>query len=115
MPAFRAFELQAIGIMAEEILSDGQLRALRDARPSRYEYTGSGYFLTVQHPSLPADAETLSEPAVVGTSGRFKAGFVVFLGNHELTLECHTWGEADVPASFRDQDVSISTAPETTK
>lgn len=112
MPAFRAFELQAIGLMAEGVLSDGQLRSLRDVeRPSRYEYTGSGYFLTVQHPSLPVGTRTLSAPAVVGSSGRVQAGFLVFLGNHELTLECHTWGNVDVPASFRDQEVTICTPP----
>ena len=79
--------------------------------PERYEYTGSGYFLTVKHPGLPADRRTLSDPFVVGIAGDVRAGFVVFLGDGELTLECHTWGELDVPADFRQRQVNVSTAP----
>lgn len=112
MSAFRDFELQAIRLMAEGVLSDGQLQVVREAESaSSYEYTGCGYFLTVAHSSLPSEPRTLSDPAVVGNSGDVQAGFVVFLGNHELTLECHTWGEVDVPENFRDHEVAISTPP----
>ena len=112
MSAFKAFELQAIRLMATGVLSAEQLQALADVEhPSRYDYTGSGYFLTVSLPSLPADPKTLSDPPVVGNVGDIQAGFVVFLGNQELTLECHTWGAVDVPADFRDRKVAVSTPP----
>jgi hypothetical protein len=48
-------------------------------------------------PSLPAEPRTLSEPAVVVKVGDIQAGFVVFLGYGELTLERHTLGPVDVP------------------
>lgn len=112
MSAFKAFELQAIRLMATGVLSEEQLQALADIeRPSRYDYTGCGYFLTVSLPSLPAEPKTLSDPPVVGNSGDVQAGFVVFLGNQELTLECHTWGAAEVPDDFRDRKVAVSTPP----
>jgi uncharacterized protein (DUF362 family) len=30
-------------------------------------------------------------------------------GDGEVVLECHTWGEVDVPEDMRDRDVYIST------
>jgi hypothetical protein len=112
IPALRDFEIKAIRLLAGDTLSDAQLALLeRIPEPSRYEYTGSGYFLTLSDSSLPAVAETLSYPDVVGEYGEITCGFVVFVGNHELTLECHTWGAVDVPSDFRDCPVSISTPP----
>lgn len=112
MSAFRFFELAAIRLMSSGALNDDQLRLLEDeAQPVEYNYTGCGYFLTVRHPTLPSVQRTLSDPAVVGTSGDIQAGFVVFLGDHELCLECHTWGPVDVPEDFRNRQVVISTPP----
>lgn len=112
MSVLRDFELQAIRLMAADTLSADQLAALGEIPiPARYEYTGAGYFLTVHHPLLPQKQQTLSSPAVAGDSGDVRCGFVVFLGDHELVLECHTWGEVDVPADMREREVTISTPP----
>jgi hypothetical protein len=112
MAAFRPFEIEAIRLMAEGVLSAAQLKILAQMdEPLRYEHTGCGYFLTVAHASFPDHRCTLSEPAVVGTAGEVQAGFIVFLGENELTLECHTWGAVDVPEDFRDRSVEISTRP----
>jgi hypothetical protein len=112
MTAFRSFELEAIRLMASDVLSASQLRSLEnDAALDTYEYTGSGYFLTVRHSSLPVEEQTLSDPPVVGNVGDIQAGFVVFLGGRRLTLECHTWGPVDVPSDFRERAVVVSTPP----
>ena len=112
MAAFRDFEIQAIRILADGVLTDRQLSALEQvAAPSRYEYTGSGYFLSVAHPELPSEPQTLSYPDVVGESGEITCGFVAFLGGNELTLECHTWGSIDVPDNFRELPVCVGTPP----
>jgi hypothetical protein len=113
MSVFRDFELQAIHLMAEGALSAQQLAVLREiSAPTDYRYTGSGYYLTVNHPVLPGEPRTLSEPAIVGTSGDVRCGFVVHLGGGgELVFECHTWGAVDVPEDMRDRDVRISTPP----
>src|SRR5690242_5158356 len=85
--ALRPFEVRVIRLMAEGCLTEDQFRAVFSAQSlSSYEYTGSGYFLSVEHPSLPEAEQTLSEPAVVGNAGDIQAGFVVFLGNGKLTL-----------------------------
>ena len=113
MSAFRDFELQAIHLMADDALCGEQLALLREIEaPSEYRYTGSGYYLTVTHPVLPQNPRTLSEPAVVGTSGDIQCGFVVHLdGGGVLVLECHTWGAVDVPEDMRDRNVQIRTPP----
>ena len=96
MLAFRPFEMKV-------------LRLLASAEVERFDYTGSGYFLTVRNQRLPVERSTLSEPAVVGIARDVQAGFVAFIGDHELTLECHTWGSVDVPPDFRDQPVDVQT------
>ena len=112
MDALRPFEVQAIRLMAGGFLTEEQLRAVFSAQSlASYEYTGSGYFVSVQHPALPQADQTLSEPAVVGNAGDIQAGFVVFLGEGRLTLECHTWGAVDVPANFRELNVAVTTPP----
>ena len=73
-----------------------------------YEYSGCGYFLTVAHPMLPAERMVYSEPPVVGTAEDIQAGFLVFVENGELMLECHTWGAKEVPAEFRDKNVEVA-------
>jgi hypothetical protein len=72
-----------------------------------YEYTGCGYFLTLVHSSLPRDRIVCDKPLVLGESGGVQSGFVVFLENNHLTLECHPYGE-DVPESYREQNVRIT-------
>lgn len=112
MAAFRSFEVEAIRLMAESVLPEPLLSSvLAVSEPDRYEYTGCGYYLTVKHPSLPLARRSLSEPPVAGVAGEVQAGFVVYLGDGELTLECHTWGAVDVPADFRELEVKIQTPP----
>ena len=112
MSAFRDFELQAIHLMADDALCGEQVALLREIEePSEYWYTGCGYYLTVTHPLLPQKRRTLSKPAVVGTSGDIQCSFIVYLDvGGVLVLECHTWGEVEVPEDMRDRNVQISTS-----
>ena len=73
-----------------------------------YEYTGCGYFLSLKQEWLPDIEVTLSEPAVIGNFNKVQCGFIAFIRAKELTLECHTWGEIEVPEDFRIQKVKIS-------
>jgi hypothetical protein len=112
MPVFREFELRVIHLLAAGALTPQQFSLVSSLTEMvRYDYTGSGYFLTVSDPSLPTHRISLSSPAVVGHSGQIVCGFAVSLGDSELTLECHTWGSVLVPHDFRDFEVSLSTPP----
>lgn len=106
--ALRDFECEAIRKLATGVLSEEQLEGLKSLKtPARYEYTGSGYFLTVADPGLPGERKTLSVPPLIGTADDVVCGFIVFLGQHELTFECHTWGPVDVPPDFRQRNVLV--------
>ena len=105
---FRPFELQAIRHLLGSDLSEAWLERLEtEATLVSYEYSGCGYFVTVAHSMLPAERMVYSEPPVVGTAEEIEAGFLVFVENGEMMLECHSWGVNQVPAEFRDKNVKI--------
>lgn len=109
MHALRNFEIDVIRLLANSALDKSQLDGLASFTGSaEYEYTGSGYFVTVRMPILPDIQSTLSHPFVVGAADGIEGGFVVFLEHGELTLECHSWSAVDLPADFRERNVVLS-------
>ena len=107
--AFRPFEIEAIELMVAGVLTFEQLSVLRShCGAAECVYTGAGYLVTVSHPNLPLLRSTVSVPAIVGVAGEIWCGFIVFLGDHELTLECHAWGLDEIPDGFRERQVLIS-------
>lgn len=117
MSALRGFETRAIAAMAGETLDATHLALLAEIdRLENYEYTGCSDYATIAHPDLPQHASLLSTPVVMGTieenDGRIiQAGFVRYLDPGRLTLECHPWGESDIPGDFRHRDVAIRVHP----
>lgn len=104
----RDFEIEAISRLATGVLSQEQIEGLKSLKAAaRYEYTGCGYFLTVADPGLPSERQTLSVPIIIGTADDVVCSFIVFLGEHELTLECHTCGIVDVPEDLRQRRVLV--------
>ena len=104
----KLFEKEAIKLLLEKRLDPRHLQRIVDeASVIDYEYTGSGYYLKIGHAEIPFETSTWSEPVVQGKYGEITCGFVVFLANKNITLECHSWGEFDVPENFRDCDVKL--------
>ena len=110
MTIFREFEIEALRLLLKPKLGETAVDILIcEAEFVSYEYSGCGYFFSVKHPSLPNKRIICSEPSVIGRAGGVQSGFLVFIENGELMLECYTLSEVDVPENFRDGDVSIST------
>jgi len=108
--AFRDFEVEALRILLRAAVSPAQMDLIEEYSGAvEYDYTGCGYFIKISDPALPVERSTRHLPSVIGNSGDVLCGFVAFLGNHELVLECHTWGPVDVPPDFRERNVQIST------
>jgi len=108
MTALKDFEKEVIRLLTAGVLHATVTENLLAAPQSiEYEYTGCGYFLTLFHPSLPRERIVCDKPLVLGRSGNIESGFVVFVQDHRLTLECHPY-ETDVPESFREQDVRVT-------
>lgn len=96
-------------MLASRVLSKQTLDALAVVpRLDSYEYAGCGHFATLRHPGIQTERVVCDEPRVVGESCGIRSGFIVFLENNELTLECDSWGKDDVPESYRYEDVRIS-------
>lgn len=97
-------------------LLDGRLPAsvvesvLESVTPVSLENTGAGYFLTAAHPDLPKKRMVCNEPLLIGRVDDVECGFVIFLGNGELTLECHSFGEGGLPTDLRGRDVHVERA-----
>jgi hypothetical protein len=108
MELFRDFEKHALNFLLPNILSlDCIDEITTNGELISHEYTGAGYFRVIRHDSLPLERITCHEPIVIGESGRITCGFVVFIEERQLTLECHSWGESEVPEDFRDEDVRV--------
>ena len=105
-PALRSYERQVIEILTRSVLPAEVLTAVTNLEPVKIEHTGAGYFLTLRHAALPKERIVCAEPVVIGRSDGLETGFVVFLQDNELTLECHGWGD-EAPASYREQAVEI--------
>src|SRR5215204_749518 len=109
MSMFKEYEREVLRLLTAGVLSPGQLEILAsEGEFVGYDYTGSGYFLSVRHGSLPAGRVVCNAPLVMGSADGVICGFVIFIENGELTIECHTWGDANIPEGFRDRDVRIA-------
>ena len=110
---FRDFEKVAIAKLCSHALSADDLDAiLKHAEFVSLDHTSVGYFLTIRHDVLPQQRTVCSEPLLVGRGTNVDIGFVVFLENRELTLECHAWSAEALPRNIRDLPVSVR-EPET--
>ncbi len=111
MGIFRDFEKEVIQILGKSKIPEELLAAvLSSSELVSVEHTGVGYFLTVRHPRLSHERQVLSEPKVLGTLGEGSCGFVAFIEEGELCLECHSWGDESIPKDIREQVVRIEIA-----
>jgi hypothetical protein len=109
MSVLKDFEQRAIDLLLEGKLPLDTIQALKDkAQLVGYKHTGVGYFLTLSHPALPRERMVCDKPRVMGRSRGIESGFIVFIENQELVLECHSWGADAVPETYRDEDVQIT-------
>lgn len=106
----KPFEREAVRLMAEGHIANEVLARVVDAAHGCCDHSGVGYFLTIRDDGLPAERVVLDQPVVLGRAGAIEVGFVVFVENHELTLECHGWGE-EVPTDIRERHVAVSVHP----
>ncbi len=109
MSVFREYEKKIVRMLVTGLLSPDQVETLiREGELVNYDYTGCGYFLTVKHPILPTKRVVCDTPKLSGSVDGIICGFVIFVQNGELILECHSWGEVDVPDWFRSRNAEVA-------
>lgn len=105
----KEYEIKVIRILLADVFLPEQIdEVLQNSEFVGYEYTGSGYFLSIKHFSLPINRIVCARPTVIGkTEDGIVCGFVIFIENRKLIIECHSWGEINLPEDFRDKNVEI--------
>lgn len=100
--------MRVLRILSEALFSEDAFAVLAEIPLVSIEWTGAGYFATATNPLLPVYGDVQSAPLIVGHVGDLYVGFVVYVSNHRVTLECHAWGDQTLPENFRDLDVQLS-------
>lgn len=111
MSAFRSYERQVLELLLRSTMSETAIASLFEvAEQVSLHHTGWGYFLTVSHPDLPVGRMTLGKPTVFGKGDGVECGFVGFIENRELTLECHDRSGRDegLPDDIRQRPLEIT-------
>ena len=114
---FTNYEREVVAALLASRFSADQIQAVLDEGTFvSFEHTGVGCFLKVKHVLLPEEYSACDEPWLVGRVGDALCGFVVFLSEGELTLNCFGYAtESDqwgyVPEDIRELPVQIERMP----
>jgi len=108
MSTFKSFERNALHKLGGDTLTRTLVERLdAEGELVSLDFTGVGYFLTLRHRELPVERTVLDAPAIKGKAGELLTGFIAFVENNELTLECFSYGGEAVPENYRELDVTI--------
>ena len=111
MQNLNSHEQIVLDILVSGNIPDDILKDIKSAPDiSKYEITGNGYFLTIKHPRLPVKRIVCDKPMLMGKCNGIETGFVVFIENSELTIECHGWGDREIPKNYRELEIQIKKA-----
>ena len=103
------FEREALSVLCAAALPSSTLHAaLNKPREIRCKFTGAGYFLEIDHEEIPAGRVVCSEPCVTGLYQGKTVGFVAFVEEGVMTLECHDYGHGGILEEIRYGVVQIS-------
>jgi hypothetical protein len=109
LSVLKSFEKSVINLLTADVLAAWQVdEVCSNGKLVGLDFTGHGYFLTLSSSDLPIERLVLDSPSVNGKVGELLTGFVVFVENNELTLECFAYGEDIVPDNYRDLGVTVS-------
>ena len=67
------------------------------------EFSGAGYFLTIKDSMLPKHRIVLNRPDIRGKLGGIDVGYLAFVENSELMLECYSY-DLEILPKHRDQE-----------
>jgi hypothetical protein len=74
-----------------------------------FEFTGAGYFISFENDQLPKHRVVLDKPVITGRLGEVDVGYIAFIENSELILECYTLSEGITEESRENEFVQSAT------
>jgi hypothetical protein len=102
------YEIKVLNRMLSVEYNNQELVIILNSLITGYDYTSAGYFLELTNDILSKDRRTISEPTLFGRADNFEVGFLIFIENSKLILECHCWGNSNLPETIRDCPIDIS-------
>ena len=107
---FKPYEIRVLETLLKPAFTTEMLSEILGAASTpRAEYTGYGFYVSVQHPGFGRSRRVFNgTPALHGCVGSHDAGFVAFLEGGQLTLEIFPWDGEKLPETFRDGDVHLT-------
>jgi hypothetical protein len=107
---FREFEKEVLRILVIPHLGAEAVKSIEDeAEFVSYEHSGCGYFLTVRQRNVSRARVVCGKPIVAGRVDNTNCGFIAFMENGDLMLECYGFGDQSLPKDIRDLNVVVST------
>lgn len=111
MQNLNSHEHIVLDILVSGIIADDTLKDIKSApNISKYDITVNGYFLTIKHPRLPVKRIGCDKPMLIAECSGIETDFIVFIENGELTIECHGWGDKEIPQNYREFEIQIKKA-----
>ncbi|WP_251358428.1 hypothetical protein [Kangiella sp. TOML190] len=106
------FEKEALRLLCSDALSKDVLRkAILSPDSIRCEFTGAGYFLDIEHKDIVSNKKIVCSTPIV--SGKFKdqeVGFIAFIENGSICLECYNCSDKDMSNDIRAGSFEIHTS-----
>ena len=104
----KTFESEVLRKMLESEYDSKEIESLiTSSILIEYHYTGAGYFLTISNEILPVERKVISKPILIGKTEDIEIGFILYLENSTLTIECHGWGEKNPPEDIRNKSIEL--------
>jgi len=101
------YEIEVLKLFLNDRFNKDKLNSILNSPITGYDYTGAGYFLELTNDLLPKGSETISEPTLLGRGDNFEVGFLIFIEDSKLILECHSWGNENPPESVREESIAL--------
>jgi hypothetical protein len=102
-------EINVIYILLSGIISSDVIESI-NTNPNITDFytTGHGYFLTLTNLELPNERIVCHEPMIIGESNGVESTFLIFIEEHQLTIECAGMSDVEPPEDYRNWDIVIS-------
>lgn len=102
----KAHEIKVIDMLASNVFSSEIMKSLKENPTIKeIDVTGHGYFITIAHPSLPETRIICNKPMIIGSCNGVESTFLIFIENHELTIERAGVGEIEPPEDYKDCEI----------
>jgi len=105
-----SYEQEVLKILCNDVVPSSVLHELMvNPENINCKFTGEGYFLDIKHKELPINRIVCDKPTVLGKYKEQELGFIVFIGNGTITLECYNYSNKGIPEEIRNGSIKIST------